>query len=226
MVITIGKGKRDPIVGERLKELRENIGLTQKQVAEAVCLSVSTIKHYECGYRIPDEDNLNALASFYKVYPSYILGTTPFKTPLEETLDRWNETIDTKKLTAELQFIESAEALGFLDRSADDPEGDYEKYIAYNRLYQERKAMMKTRSDIKVVTGAKENQIIYSFVTDEITIQVKTEADVETGFLKLIERGIVLKLQCKKNLDNKKIPYEGFCIGDFDIVLNSVLTST
>ena len=191
VVITIGKGKRNPIVGERLKELRNNAGLTQKQVGEAIHLSVSTIKHYEGGYRIPDKDNLNILASFYKVYPSYILGTTPFKTPLEETLHRWNETIDAEKLTAELQFTESAEKLGFLDRSADDPEGDYERYIAYNRMYQERKDAMKTRKDIKVIIGSDENRIIDNFETGEITIHAVSEEDVEKGFQQLIRRGII-----------------------------------
>ena len=191
VVITIGKGKRNPIVGERLKELRDNAGLTQKQVGEAVHLSVSTIKHYEGGYRIPDNDQLNTLASFFKVFPSYILGTTPFKTPLEETLHRWNETIDTKKLTAELQFTESAETLGFLHQGTDDPEGDYERYIAYNRMYQERKEAMKTRKDIKVIIGSEENRIIENFGTGEITIQAVSEEDVEKGFQQLIRRGII-----------------------------------
>ena len=67
------------IVKERLKQLRKDKGLTQKEVAQRINFSVSTIKQYENGYRIPDEANLKILSDFYKVYPQYILGETDYR---------------------------------------------------------------------------------------------------------------------------------------------------
>lgn len=67
------------IVKERLKQLRKEKGLTQKEVAQRINFSVSTIKQYENGYRIPDEANLKILSDFYKVYPQYILGETNYQ---------------------------------------------------------------------------------------------------------------------------------------------------
>ena len=52
------------IVKERLKQLRKEKGLTQKEVAQRINFSVSTIKQYENGYRIPDEANLKILSDF------------------------------------------------------------------------------------------------------------------------------------------------------------------
>lgn len=191
MVIIITKRLHDPIVVmNRLKALRHEKGLTQKQVAEAIHFSVSTIKQYESGNRIPDEDNLNTLASFYKVYPKYILGETNFKNRSEEMLHRWTEDVDIKKLTAETHFIDSAEKLGFFIRS-DLTSEEYDRYIEYNKRYEERKEAMKTRSEIKVIIGSEENRIIESFETGEITIQAVSEEDVEKGFQQLIRRGII-----------------------------------
>ena len=87
--------------------------------------------------------------------------------------------------------MESAEELGFYHQGIDNPERDYEEYMNYNRMYQERKDAMKTRSEISVVIGATENRIIENFGTGEITIQAITEEDVEKGFQQLIRRGII-----------------------------------
>lgn len=75
------------VVAERLKELRREKGLTQKELADKLYWSESTIKQYECGGksgRIPAEHNLSILADFFKVEPGYILGTQDYKTKLEK----------------------------------------------------------------------------------------------------------------------------------------------
>ena len=75
------------VVAKRLKELRHEKGLTQKELAEKLFWSESTVKQYECGGksgRIPAEHNLYILADFFKVEPGYILGTQDYKTKLEK----------------------------------------------------------------------------------------------------------------------------------------------
>ena len=54
-------------MGQRLKQLRTQKNLTQKQVAERVGLAVSAISSYESGFRYPSYPTLVKLASMYHV---------------------------------------------------------------------------------------------------------------------------------------------------------------
>lgn len=51
----------------KLKELRNNLKITQKQVAESVGLTVQTYVNYELGRRQPDKETLIKLADFFNV---------------------------------------------------------------------------------------------------------------------------------------------------------------
>ena len=96
------------IVAERLKNLRREKGLTQKELAEKLYWSESTIKQYECGGksgRIPAEHNLSILADFFKVEPGYILGTQDHRTELGKWYTRF---------TPEM-LAESKRELAFID---------------------------------------------------------------------------------------------------------------
>lgn len=191
------KQKYNPVVvANRIKTLRKEKGWTQSKLAELSGVSLPSIKQYETQKRIPDNYCINALATAFHVSPFYLLGETPFRSERERLQAKWKEydslhEEDLKRIRTELHFIESAERLGFYYPSSDDPERDYEEYMNYNRMYQERKEAMKTRSEINVVIGATENRIIENFGTGEITIQVINEEDVEKGFQQLIRRGII-----------------------------------
>ena len=58
----------------RLKELRKNNKLTQKQVADYLEVGVSTYNQYETARRQPDNETLIKLANFFGVSTDYILG--------------------------------------------------------------------------------------------------------------------------------------------------------
>ena len=62
------------ILKERLKELRVERGLKQKDVAEALEISVSCYGGYEQGYREPDFKTLIKISKFFKVSTDYLLG--------------------------------------------------------------------------------------------------------------------------------------------------------
>ena len=57
-----------------LKELRIERGLTQKELADAVHFSLSTINKWENGKKLPGYEALRALAIFFKVDGNEILG--------------------------------------------------------------------------------------------------------------------------------------------------------
>lgn len=58
----------------RLKELRKNRKLKQKDIAFALGISISCYGGYEQGYREPDLDTLRKLCLFFDVSSDYLLG--------------------------------------------------------------------------------------------------------------------------------------------------------
>ena len=62
------------LLGERLKELREESGLTQKECAAKFGLNSVTYLHYEKNQREPPLALLAEFAQFYGVSTDYLLG--------------------------------------------------------------------------------------------------------------------------------------------------------
>lgn len=60
--------------GERLKHLRVERHLTQKQIADQVGVAVSAISSYEAGNRYPSYTVLIRLARIFHVSTDYLLG--------------------------------------------------------------------------------------------------------------------------------------------------------
>lgn len=61
---------------QRIRDLREDADLTQKQVGEAINIPQRTYAYYESGQRMVPPQVLCALADFYNVSVDYILGRT------------------------------------------------------------------------------------------------------------------------------------------------------
>lgn len=57
----------------RLRELREEHGLTQDQLAHELGLHVNTISQYERGLREPDFAMVRKICAFFKVTSDYLL---------------------------------------------------------------------------------------------------------------------------------------------------------
>lgn len=62
------------ILGERLKELREDRGYTQKQLSEKLGVNSVTYLHYEKEQREPPLSLLADMAVFFGVSVDYLLG--------------------------------------------------------------------------------------------------------------------------------------------------------
>lgn len=61
---------------QRIRDLREDADLTQKQVGEAINVPQRTYAYYESGQRMVPPQVLCAMADFYNVSVDYILGRT------------------------------------------------------------------------------------------------------------------------------------------------------
>jgi len=59
---------------ERLKELRKSKGITQKQMAEHLCMVEQSYQMYEYGKREPNHETTIKLADFFDVSVDYLLG--------------------------------------------------------------------------------------------------------------------------------------------------------
>lgn len=65
--------------GNRLRKLRIEKGLSQKEVALEISVSVNAISQYETDKRFPDQDVLIKLCKFYRISADYLLGLTDYR---------------------------------------------------------------------------------------------------------------------------------------------------
>lgn len=61
-------------LGTRIRQLREQAGLTQLDLAHRLNVSNTTLCQYESGYRIPSDDIKIKIATFFNVSVDYLLG--------------------------------------------------------------------------------------------------------------------------------------------------------
>lgn len=74
---------------DRLKQLRSEKGLVQKDMAKFLNITTSAYGYYEQGKRNPDPKTLMKLSDFFNVSVDYLLG----KTDVRNYLDDSNTTI-------------------------------------------------------------------------------------------------------------------------------------
>ena len=67
------------IIGQRLKELREEAGLSQSAVAMEIGLNQMSVVNYENGKRLPQADTLRTYAEFFNCTTDYLLGLSDYK---------------------------------------------------------------------------------------------------------------------------------------------------
>lgn len=65
----------------RIKDLREDLDLTQREIADFLKIKQNTYSQYENGQRQIPIEALIALAKYYKTSTDYILGLTDERKP-------------------------------------------------------------------------------------------------------------------------------------------------
>ena len=71
--------------GENLKMLRQNAGLTQKQLAERLWISKATVSYYEQSLRCPSPEILIKLSKIFHVSTDFLLVIEDKKHTLDVT---------------------------------------------------------------------------------------------------------------------------------------------
>lgn len=91
------------LFGKRLREVRKNQGLTQKQLADKLGLTKTSISCYESGTRTPTLDTLIDLANELGIELSYFLGTENYYVASDSTSYGINLAKDEMDLIKELR---------------------------------------------------------------------------------------------------------------------------
>lgn len=101
----------------RLKELRENIGISQYKLAEDLKLSQSTIGNWEAGKREPDFSTLIKLADYFNVSADYLIGHTEKRSLIERPKYALSEKFasDFGELLSDSKFIDFAKLFKAMD---------------------------------------------------------------------------------------------------------------
>ena len=66
-------------LGEKIRALREAVGITQKDLAEELGIALKTLQRYENEQSRPDFYALSRLATFFDVSSDYLLGICGYK---------------------------------------------------------------------------------------------------------------------------------------------------
>lgn len=82
---------------ERLKELRKEKKLTQKQLADILFIDKSSICKYETGVNYPENRFLKQMADFFDVSTDYLLGRTEKRNneTSKESIEKANDILST-----------------------------------------------------------------------------------------------------------------------------------
>ena len=82
---------------ERLKQLRQQEGLTQKELAKSIEVGRTTISEYESGKIVPKHEGLLKLANYFNVSVDYLTGVSDnpaTRQSNEHELDKLFNTLD------------------------------------------------------------------------------------------------------------------------------------
>ncbi|MBR0483987.1 MAG: helix-turn-helix transcriptional regulator [Oscillospiraceae bacterium] len=91
------------MLGDQLKKLRKQKGITQKELADYLHISKSSVGMWEHGQRDPDTAMLLKIADFYGVTVDYLLGRETLsgtqEAVLQETIRTLEELMERLKMT-------------------------------------------------------------------------------------------------------------------------------
>lgn len=120
------------IFGQRLKELREERGISQRELAEIIGISKGAVYYYESDGRAPDIVTLEKLCDYFEVSADYLLGRTNARTPklkLKSVCEKVGLSDKSVLMLARLKKDKCSRLRIInllLEQAADDIEDDYE----------------------------------------------------------------------------------------------------
>lgn len=78
-------------VGMRIREVREQSGMTQTELANRIHVSRSSVESWECGQTYPSIDNCVALSETFHLSSEYFFSPSPRKRLILDTFSEREE---------------------------------------------------------------------------------------------------------------------------------------
>ena len=92
-------------IGEKIRVLRKNNGLSQEDLALELGLSRQTVHKWEKDAMQPSADNLKSLCDFFKVSPNYFLSNDEHKTIEEVAVTTDNMVVAAENTKSKKRYI-------------------------------------------------------------------------------------------------------------------------
>lgn len=109
------------MISNRLKELRQEKDLLQKDIANYLNISTSAYGFYEQGKRTPDTEIIKKLSEFFNVSLDYLLGKTDIRESADDILSGKEPTI---ALHSDYEY----------DKLPDEAKKEIENFIEYIKI--------------------------------------------------------------------------------------------
>jgi transcriptional regulator with XRE-family HTH domain len=90
------------MLGDRIKQLRLDISISQEDLARVLGKSMAAIATYETNNSLPDIETLQRLADFFEVSLDYLAGRSQLRSQFEAAFDLDFEENEVGKLTGEI----------------------------------------------------------------------------------------------------------------------------
>ena len=113
--------RRDTVICDRIRALREKTGMSARKFAEEMGMKYTTYYGYETGSREPGSDSIVALAKYYNVTTDYILGIEKSPAPAEadtgdKRLDGIIENYHQLNEDGQQELVDYAEGLTYMPK--------------------------------------------------------------------------------------------------------------
>lgn len=133
-------------LGKTIRELRESLKISQKELAERIGISNVVLSRYELDDRKPDYDTLEKIADFFNVTTDYLIGRSDIKNPdqlTQESIKNEDYTALTPYQKEVIDFFLNSKSLSFQDKPENLLDALEEFEIFYEMLKKREKKKLK-----------------------------------------------------------------------------------
>lgn len=136
-------------IGSKIKHFRQELGLTQKELAQKIGMGATTVTNYEKGFRTPKKDSLFKLADVLNVsiddlFPPIEKMSEPSPT---STLTLITET------ASKLDEVRQEEVLEFAEEKLEEQENENRKVINLSEIRELYEDYQTQQEDVEVYGG-------------------------------------------------------------------------
>ncbi len=189
-------------LGENIKRLRREKGITQENLAEYLSVSFQSVSRWERGESFPDITLLPLISKFFDVSVDEVLGINEVKD--EERIKEYLELYDNMKLKNLSLTCEK------FKQAAKEFPRDFRILIRYMELLQEEKGV-PNRTDYE--KASKELMSLYEYIQKNCT-----DDSIRIWSKRIIIQHLLIKYQCTCNEEGRYYVYDEYLNRAKDII--------